>query len=193
MPRSPYNPSSNPPALKSTKRALARASASLAATGAVFAQTIADGDLTRLDEQTGVALADLEAARQACAAAVKKHGALIKNAVGVDRSGEAIFTTVANPALRDLRALSETLGQTAADTLISRKSRGTAAADLAAAALNRMRLRRLAEHSEKMLRDPNYAGPRLPPPPQRRPVAVEVTATSASPSPSEPPAVDPTA
>jgi hypothetical protein len=75
---------------------------------------------------------------------------LIEQAIGIDRSGEPIRKLEANPALAHLDKISERLGHSADATLLSRKSRGESAADLASAAAD------IARHEEvrAYLKDP---------------------------------------
>jgi hypothetical protein len=124
-----------------------------------YAAALVDGDTSGVDQVNVVGMVETELLRRRAVDSVRERGVVIEEAM-VNSEGAEIGTRIkAHPALEPLRWMNEQLGNTAADTQLSRKSRGEGAVNAAMAA-------RLAR--DAMLRGHDKSSMPAPPSPPAR-------------------------
>jgi hypothetical protein len=98
-----------------------------------YAEGIGEGNLDALEPLSITAMAENEILRRRAVDEVRERGVLVEEAL-IDKDGREIGSRVkANPALEHVHAFNETLGYSADQLQLSRKSRGEGAVNLAMA------------------------------------------------------------
>jgi len=98
-----------------------------------YAEGIGEGNLDALEPLSITAMAENEILRRRAVDEVRERGVLVEEAL-IDKDGREIGSRVkANPALEHVHAFNETLGYSADQLQLSRKSRGEGAVNAAMA------------------------------------------------------------
>lgn len=105
------------------------------------------GDHSAMDPVIVRGLVETSLTRDMVVKAIADRGVLLEQPVAITPAGEVIRKTEANPALSHLHKLDATLGFTAKDTLLSRKSRGEDAKNAELEALLRERRVRIVNYT----------------------------------------------
>jgi len=124
---------------------------------AAYSDAISVGNLDGMDQINATAMAETELLRRRAVDSVRERGVVIEESMVNSEGVEVGTRTKVHPALEPLRWMNEQLGHTAADTQLSRKSRGEGAVNEALAA-------RLAR--DAMLRSHDKSSMPAPPPPK---------------------------